>query len=351
MSFSLKIKYHLPKREICHYAEPGCRISSYYRTVFIERNREEVSAQLPADSSWLIGWSRLARRSLRLDKCNVYPVGEDLDELIIIRRGTVYHYNALMDDLRPVLSLQNCRNLLHQSIARVGFDEVFFGEYGSNPKRAPVPVYRSTDRGRSWKTVFMFPEKSIKHVHGCYWDPYEEKIWVLTGDANSECYMIVADREFNKVKWLGDDSQVWRACNVFFEKDRVVWLMDAHQEDSHLIIYDRKSGAINKRDVLPGPVWYIKRLIDGHYLAATACEIGPGVHDDYAHLLHSTNLENWKEIARFRHDGLPKGYFKFGVIGFADGAQSSKEFYIFGEALRGLDGKIAVCSLEANQYG
>jgi hypothetical protein len=40
-------------------------------------------------------------------------------------------------------------------------------------------------------------------------------------------------------------------------------------------------------------------------------------------------------------------YFKFGVLAFADGPQSSKEFVLFGEALKGLDGRSLIVGLEA----
>ncbi len=117
--------------------------------------------------------------------------------------------------------------------------------------------------------------------------------------------------------------------------------MDSLTEDSHVVIFDRNNREIEKLKVLPGPVWYIKRLSDRYFLAATASEIGIGVKDHYAHLMVSKNLIGWEDIHRFEHDKLPKRYFKFGVLGFADGQQSSKSFYIFGEALKGIDGKMA----------
>ena len=226
-----------------------------------------------------------------------------------------------------------------------GGETLYFGEYGHNPGRGEVPVYRSTDGGRSWQTIFRFPAGRIKHVHGCYWDPYAREVWVLTGDRDGECYMLVANPDFTSVTWMGDGTQTWRACNVFFERDRIGWIMDSQYEESRVIILDRASREIRKLGAFPGPVWYIKRLRDGYYLAATAVEFGPGVKDDYAHLMISRDLETWLEVHRYRHDGLSKQYFKFGIITFADGAQASDSFYLFGEALRGIDGRVYECSL------
>jgi hypothetical protein len=61
----------------------------------------------------------------------------------------------------------------------------------------------------------------------------------------------------------------------------------------------------------------------------------------------SCDLETWEDVHQFKHDGLPKRYFKFGVVGFAEGPQSAASFYIFLEALQGLDGKTVRCRLEA----
>jgi hypothetical protein len=183
-------------------------------------------------------------------------------------------------------------------------------------------------------------------VHGCYFDPYEEKIWVPTGDFDNECYLLCADRDFKNIEWIGDGQQAYRTCNLFFEQDSVHWIMDSQLQDSYHIRLDRKTCSIQKKQLFPGPVWYIKRLVDGYYLAATVQEIGPGVHDRFAHFMVSRDLETWEDLHQFRHDGFPKRYFKFGVIGFADGPQSSAAFYIFAEAIRGLDGKTALCQLE-----
>ncbi len=60
----------------------------------------------------------------------------------------------------------------------------------------------------------------------------------------------------------------------------------------------------------------------------------------------SKDLEDWEDIYQFRHDGFPKRYFKFGVIGFADGNQASDSFYLFFEAIKQLDGKVACCKIE-----
>lgn len=349
----LRLNRELPQSEICHFADTLQTITSLHRKVNVTRSGEcDYSVLLPPSRWDFLGRVRLLRRAFRLDKCCVVPVGPDLSNLVIVRNHKVYHYDARSDVLAQTLTLRNCRNLLHQSICVAdNGGTVYFGEYGSNKMRHNVPIYRSMDGGRSWEEIFVFPPGKIRHVHGCYRDPFDDRIWVLTGDFANENYMVVGDREFKRIEWLGDGSQTWRACNVFFERDRVTWIMDSQLETSHLVVYDRATRTATKKRAFPGPVWYTKRLSDGYYLAATACESGPGVTDEYSHVFVSTDLEKWAEVRRFEHDKWPKRYFKFGVIGFADGHQVSGSFYIFGEALRGVDGRVYECSLLSEQSG
>lgn len=339
---NLMIKNRLD-REIIHFYDGKVCISSIHNWIFFSKDGNEKRIKIPGNGIIdSLGFWRIFRRLLRLDKCNIVPVKDDL---VIIRQGKVYFYNYLLENFTITLSLKNCRNVLHQSITKVGGGTIFFGEYGNNPQRASVPIYRSDDGGKSWNIVFSFPRGKVKHVHGCYWDPFEEKIWVFTGDFSGECFIIVADKDFREIEWIGNGQQVYRACNAFFTPDSVHWVMDSQLEASHHIRLDRKTRKIERLSEFPGPVWYIKHLNDGVFLAATAQEIGTGVLDDYAHIFASTDLITWKEVFKVAHDGLPKRWFKFGVIGFADGSQSSQDFTIFCEALKKMDGKSFQCKL------
>jgi hypothetical protein len=338
----LSIKESL-NREIIHYADDYLCVSSTHNRVFIRQSGQETMIQLPGDG-WktVFGTFRLGRRAFRLDKCNVIPVDKNL---VIIRQGLVYHYDTKVQCLTPTLKLKNCRNVLHQSILVTENSDIYFGEYGNNASRAAVPVYRSQDGGKSWHIIFKFPAGTIKHVHGCYWDPFEQKIWVFTGDFAGECHLLCADQDFNQLEWVGDGQQVYRTCNAFFEPDSIHWIMDSQLEDSYHIRMDRKTRQVEKVSLFPGPVWYIKKLSDGCYLAATAQEIGPGVHDRYSHIMLSRDLTRWEDVFKVSHDGLPKRFFKFGVIGFADGSQSSQGFYMFAEALTRMDGRSFLCQV------
>ena len=122
--------------------------------------------------------------------------------------------------------------------------------------------------------------------------------------------------------------------------------MDSQLETSFLCKLDRATGTLTRHQSFPGPVWYAKDLSDGWFVLATANEIGVGVKDKNCHIFASKDAINWQKVLSIPHDGWPKRYFKFGVIGFADGKQSSENFFLFAEAVKGMDGRAYRCQLE-----
>lgn len=290
---------------------------------------------------------RLTRRAARLDKCNVFPVFEigELVRLVVIRQGSVYTIAFDSGATARVLELKNCRNVLHQSICRTPKGHIYFGEYGRNEGMSQVPVYRSRDGGRSWEVAHLFPAGSIRHVHGCYWDPFAESIWIATGDGRGEAYLVSTDEDMQELDFYGDGSQDYRTIYPMFHEDAVVWGMDTDLATPYLCRLERGSRTAERLQQFPGPVWYVKELQDGWRLLSTATEARKRSSDGRAHVFASNNGLEWQEVLIADHDGLPKKLFKSGVVSFSDGPQSRSEFYMSGEAIRGMDGRSFRCNL------
>jgi len=345
MNLKIIIDKIVHNREIIHFDDGIHHISSQHNIIFFKYHDEQRQLHLPTNFfDKLLGYFRLARRLLRLDKNNVFYTGEN--KFIIIRRGKVYLYDWKTTKLTQTLTLKLSQNVLHGSLLSLPTGEIYFGEYGSNPQRQSVPVYRSVDQGQSWEIIYEFPAGKIRHVHALQWDPISEKIWIFNGDYDGECWILLTDKSFKSIQWLGDGTQKWRACGAFFEKKYVFWGMDSPLTENFWCCYDRETGQLTQSQSFSGPIWYSKKLANGYYLIAATCEIGPGVKENNANIYLSRDLFNWTKVLTLAHDGLPKGYFKFGVIAFAEGQQTSDHFWIFGEALKKLDGKAALCRIE-----
>lgn len=328
--------------EVAHYYDnlTGNSITSKGNRFRAILNNNEFRFIIPlAPPKRVAGLFRIGRRALRLDKSNAV-FNHSRDGIIVLYQGKIFFFDLQSRLLRMVGQLKQCRNVLHCGIS-VTEDSIVFGEYGANPNRDAVPVWRSTDDGRTWQVVYEFPAGSIKHVHGVYCDPYSNSLWIPTGDFSGECYLFeVRDRNFQSIVRHGDGEQRWRAVNIFFDPDRIVWAMDSQLQESRLQVFDRATGNLDELRGFEGPVWYSKRFTDGSAVLQTTVEIGDGVKSSYAHVFFSEDLVHWTEVARFRKDLWPKRYFKSGVIAFADGPQTRDDFVMFGEALRGMDGTV-----------
>ena len=334
--------------EIVHFfdSETGDFIESRGRSFRIGTRGKTCDISLPlAPDKRLLACSRLARRALRLDKANAVFV-ENRTAVVFAYQGGLYRWSIDSQAVVRTGSLKQCRNVLHQGIAVLDENRLLLGEYGHNAARDAVPIWSSADAGRSWSVAHVFPAGSIKHVHGVYRDPFSDDVWIPTGDFEGECFLYRTDVNFTQVEKYGDGTQTWRTVALLFAPDRISWIMDSQLQTSHLLHLDRQSGKLTKGRSFPGPIWYVKQLQDRVALAQSTCELGPGVHSDSAHLFASRDHETWVEVARFKKDRWPMRYFKFGVLGFADGPQTSQNFAMFGEALRGFDGEARLCALQ-----
>ena len=122
--------------------------------------------------------------------------------------------------------------------------------------------------------------------------------------------------------------------------------MDSPIEKVYLQIFDRSTKTITQGQDFPGPVWYSKQFDSGGGLLQTSVEIGKSVNSSMAKVFFSNDLVNWEEVTSFKKDKFPMTFFKYGVISFAEGNQSIKDFVIFGEGLVNFDGISLKASIE-----
>jgi len=342
-----RIKQVLDAESVYYYNSKSSDIvSSIGNRIYARLDDTEYKFAIPVSSRFLpLLPFRLTRRALRLDMANIV-VNHDRSGLVILYQGILYFFDVADGSIRQTGRMRHCRNVLYNGIA-VTDKGIYFGEYGANSERAAVPVWCSRDGGRSWNVVHEFAQGSIKHVHGVYVDPYSELLWIPTGDFEGECYLHCVDENFDRLETLGDGTQQWRPVSLLFEKDKILWGMDSQLETSYLQEFDRATGALSRHREFPGPVWYSKQFPDGSALLQTVVEVGPGVKSDHAHVFASKDNRKWNEVVRYKKDRWPMRFFKFGVVSFADGTQTSDDFVLFGEGLVGMDGKAVIASIDA----
>jgi hypothetical protein len=140
------------KSEIVHYYDSKSKniIKSTGNNFFVKNNNIEFSFKVPIKNSFLLK-SRLLRRLLRYDKSNVV-FNWKKDGVITVYQGKIYFFDFNKRKLSFIAKLKQSRNALHGGIA-VKSGGIFIGEYGHNPKRNAVPIWKSDDDGRSFYVI------------------------------------------------------------------------------------------------------------------------------------------------------------------------------------------------------
>jgi len=150
----------------------------------------------------------------------------------------------------------------------------YLAEYPLDGQTAAC-VLRSTDFGRSWEAFLELT--GVRHAHSVAVDPYDGDLWLTTGDADDESWILrVADGKAatpessgavpdggggvsdsaaaatatesaamaavgsRAVEVVGGGSQTWRAVELAFTHDAVLWGMDcAYAEEIQLFALSR----------------------------------------------------------------------------------------------------------------
>ena len=195
---------------------------------------------------------------------------------------------------------------------------VFFGEY---PIEDPtyngesIHIWRSVDDGQTFVAVQTWPycypgpytEGSIRHVHACIYDKYDDKMWFCTGDLDEQCAIYTSD-DGVVLTTIGSGGQPWRGVTLIPEQGYMYVPSDS--------------------SIVPVPVYRISRFKD--YSTALNAEISgymcalslytvqlpngdiiafTGQHqrnvDGYLHA-YVVKYQQVKEIARLKSIKLPE---------------------------------------------
>jgi len=224
-------------------------------------------------------------------------------------------------------------------------DNLYFGDYFLNPERDEVSIYKSTDMGATWEVCYTFPQNNIRHVHGVFYDKYKDLIWFATGDFGDECIIGYTDNSFDTINIFKQGKQNYRAVNLLFYENFIVYGTDTEVAKNHIYRIDRISGKEDCLMDLQGSVLSSVSTDEGAIIS-TGVEPSKVNHDLYAHVWFSKNGFEWKEIYKAKKDSLPPKLFQYGRFKFPVGAVSNEKIYFSGHALKGLDNKTAALVLK-----
>ena len=201
----------------------------------------------------------------------------------------------------------------------------YYGEYCANAERLPVHIWKLGENRRQWEIAWRF--SGVRHVHGVFYDPYENGLWVTTGDRDHEAGIWRTDDDFATLQKVVGGSQRCRAVQLLFTRDFVYFGSDAPDEKNHIYRMPRDGGVPEKLTAVGSSVFYGCKVGDSLFFS-TAVEPSSVNPTRSAEVWRSDDGVNWYKILEFKKDRWSRKYFQYGQVLFPSGPGDKKHLYI-----------------------
>jgi hypothetical protein len=190
---------------------------------------------------------------------------------------------------------------------------VYFGEYDCTTRPNSVRIFKGTLDGTEWDVCYEFAPGEIFHIHSIKFDPYRNRLWILTGDRNRENKLLYTDDKFDTVQLLGANDQGWRIVSMIIEPDYLYWCSDNDCSGSSLYRYNFAHQSREKIRFIGKPSYYSTKLADGTLVFSTTYEPSSPFTKQFApdpttDLWISKDGLDWLKITSFEHKLFKTSY-------------------------------------------
>ena len=208
-------------------------------------------------------------------------------------------------------------------ITTVPAGAVYWGEYFDNASRDEVHIFGSTDGGSTWNIAYTFPKGAIRHVHNIVHDPWQNCLWVLTGDYGDECRMLRATCDFARIETVLQGRQQVRAVAAVPSESGLFFSTDTPLEKNFIYHLDRADHLSQLTPITSSSIY--------------GCRVGPGVffstmvepsevnQDQEVRIFGApTNHSgSWQALLSWQKDRWPMRFFQYGNAFLPDGDNTS----------------------------
>ena len=206
---------------------------------------------------------------------------------------------------------------LHFAVTPSG--AIFWGEYFDNASRDEVHIYGSFDAGDTWTVVHTFPKGSIRHVHNVVYDPWQDCLWVLTGDNGNECRILRASCDFSEVSVVFQGNQQARAVAAIPTEAGLYFSSDTPLETNFIYCLD-PSGKLTRLSRISSSSIYGCRVGERLFFS-TMIEPSKVNPDREVHVYEGAmrGADEWLSRLAWRKDRWPMKFFQYGNAILPDG--------------------------------
>jgi hypothetical protein len=199
---------------------------------------------------------------------------------------------------------------------------VYWGEYFDNASRDEVHIYASGDGGATWSVAYTFPKVAIRHIHNLVHDPWENCLWVLTGDYGDECRILRASCDFKDVEAVLQGNQQARAVALVPAEDGLYFSSDTPLEANFVYRLDR-AGALTRLASLSSSSIYGCR-VQNRVFFSTMVEPSEVNRDRRVRIYGGGGAEDWRPLLAWKKDLWPMRSFQYGNAFLPDGDNTTK---------------------------
>jgi len=278
----------------------------------------------------------LSRQALRLGILNAWLC--DDGGVLAIARGRILRAASTAGCLETCHELRPGTKPCFHGLDVLPSGVCFCGEYLLNHQRTEaIGLFRSTDKGHSFEKVFEFPASRVRHIHFVQWDPWDQCLWMGTGDRNHECLFMRSFDSGESWETVGGGSQLWRAGGVVFTEDYLYWGMDAGSvgtTPSFIVRMNRENWRPSQLVEVQGPCYSCGRLKNGTIVVGTGVEGGANEKDRCAHIWASRDGKQWVDLMSWKKNVWPFAV-QFGAVLFPHGLETSDDLHFTTLGLKG----------------
>jgi hypothetical protein len=209
-------------------------------------------------------------------------------------------------------------------ITAVPRGSIYWGEYFDNASRQEVHVYASGDAGLTWDVAYTFPKGAIRHVHNIVHDPWQNCLWILTGDYGDECRVIRASCDFSNLEIVLQGNQQVRAVAAIACEDALYFASDTPLEQNSIWRLDHQR--LLSRVAAISSSCISAARVGSHMFFSTMVEpsevnLEPMVRVYAGDMRYP---ERWHPLLNWRKDRWPMKFFQYGNALLPDGQNTTR---------------------------
>lgn len=282
-------------------------------------------------TSWrrLICFSSLLQRTTRGGISLLLPLPDGTR--LAVTAGRIWRADPGSRTYAPVFELS--KGSMPLSLCTDADGAVLWGEYHLNLLRSdPIRIYRSEDSGRTWETAFTFSAGSVCHIHKIVHDPYENVLWICTGDRDREVAIFRKDKSFTTMSPLVQGNQEYRTVALIPLPDCLLYGTDNPRGDNFIIGLDRKTGKVRRVQAIPGPVVYGCRVGN---MAAFSTMVERQVHEATLWVGNEKKMEKVAHFNAFKGARVMRELAGYPTAVLPDGESEWPNLYFTPRGIRG----------------